>query len=98
MKKLHAFIFFVVAVSAMVYATGCGAVDDAVTKTESAIIYSSGPCQNTPYPPQDKWRCPAPSRLSICYLNSWSHQQVIGCYYPVTGPVNYNSTCAAACP
>ncbi len=78
--------------------TSCGVAPEDVTVTESAIIYSSGPCINTLYPPKDLWRCPAPSRLSVCYVNSWSREQVVGCYYAVTGPVSFNSTCALSCP
>lgn len=77
---------------------GC-AVEMNVETAESAIIYTSGYCDGTT---NERYVCPLPSRRAICHRNPyhtpgpWA-EQVIGCKFPVTGPIGYYALCSLSC-
>ncbi len=78
--------------------TSCGTepVED-VTVTESPLItYPTGTM--CPFTVNVGVYCaPLPNRTMRCWQGS-NGEQVVGCKWPVTGPIGYNRLCVLSCP
>lgn len=86
-----------IAMLALLALASCGAPPaDDVTTTESPVLYYP---TGTVCPMPPAWwagQCSSGGRIAICITKTG--EQVIGCKFPITGPVSYYLTCVASCP
>ncbi len=84
---------------ALLALASCGvaptAADDATVTESELVTYPSGTVCPVP-PVQVGYFCaPLPNRTMRCYT-SWG-EQVVGCKWPVSGPISYYRLCVLAC-